>query len=64
MRAEGSDERHASALKKLRAKSAECKMIASLATDKAKQQLFIKLAQHYNVLASAVARAIGDSEAG
>ncbi|MGH6678120.1 MAG: hypothetical protein ACREDL_04090 [Bradyrhizobium sp.] len=45
-------------LEKLRAKIADCEMIARLATDDAKQKLFARLAEHYKVLASEVERAI------
>ena len=51
-------------LEKLRMEIAECEMIARLATDKVKQQLFIKLAEHYRVLASEVERAVKEKEAG
>jgi hypothetical protein len=51
-------------LKKLRAETAKCEMIAVSATDKAKQELFTKLAQHYKVLASEVERAIKEHDAG
>jgi hypothetical protein len=49
---------------KLRTEAAECEMIANLATDKAKQELFTKLAEHYKVLASEVERAMKEKEAG
>jgi hypothetical protein len=51
-------------LEKLRTETAECEMIANLATDKAKQELFTRLAQHYKVLASEVERVIKEKEAG
>jgi hypothetical protein len=51
-------------LEKLRTETTESEMIANLATDKAKQELFTKLAEHYKVLASEVERAIKDKEAG
>ena len=51
-------------LEKLRTEAAECELIANLASDKAKQVLFTKLAQHYKVLASEVERAIKESETG
>ena len=51
-------------LEKLRTEAAECELIANLTTDKAKQELFTKLAQHYKVLASEVERAINKKEAG
>jgi hypothetical protein len=51
-------------LEKLRTESAECELITNLATDKAKQELFTKLAQHYKALASEVERAINKKEEG
>jgi hypothetical protein len=43
----------------LQVQMAECEMIARLATDKAKRELFTRLAAHYKVLADeVVARAI------
>jgi hypothetical protein len=48
-------------LEKLRADAAECQLIANLATDKAKQALFAKLAEHLGVLAGEVERAIADA---
>ncbi|MGH6715216.1 MAG: hypothetical protein ACREDC_03390 [Bradyrhizobium sp.] len=45
-------------LEKLQVQMAECEMIARLATDKAKRDLFTRLAGHYKVLAAEVARAI------
>ena len=51
-------------LEKLRMEAADCEMIARLATDKIRQQLFIKLAEHYRVLASEVERAMKEKEAG
>lgn len=51
-------------LEKLRMEAADCEMIARLATDKIKQQLFIKLAEHYKVLAAEVERAMKEKEAG
>jgi hypothetical protein len=45
-------------LETLRTETADCEMIARLATDKAKQELFTKLAEHYRVLASEVERAM------
>ena len=38
--------------------ASECAKIASKATDKAKQELFARLAQHFSVLASEVEKAI------
>jgi hypothetical protein len=43
---------------KLRADAEECSNISKLATDPQKRDLFARLAQHLNVLASEVARAI------
>jgi hypothetical protein len=37
-------------------------MIAGLATDKAKRELFTKLANHYKILAAQVERAIKQQE--
>jgi len=51
-------------LEKLLMEAADCEMIARLATDKMKQQLFIKLAEHYRVLAAEVERAMKEKEAG
>lgn len=51
-------------LEKLLMEAADCEMIARLATDKIKQQLFIKLAEHYRVLAAEVERAMKEEEAG
>jgi hypothetical protein len=45
-------------LLKLRAEAESCSNISKLATDPQKRDLFTKLAQHFNVLASEVARAI------
>ena len=45
-------------LEKLQVQMAECEMIAKLATDKAKRELFARLAEHYKALAAEVARAI------
>ena len=48
----------AAQLEKLQVQMAECEMIARLATDRAKRDLFTRLAAHYKVLADEVARAI------
>ncbi len=48
-------------LEKLLAKASECALIASLATDKKKRDLFSKLSEHYGVLASEVNKAITDA---
>lgn len=45
-------------LEKLRTDTAECKLISDLATDPAKRELFTKLAEHYEVLATEVEQAI------
>ena len=45
-------------LEKLRTEATDCALIAKLAIDKAKRDLFAKLAEHYTVLASEVQRAI------
>ena len=51
-------------LEKLRNETAEFEINAKLATDKAKSELFTRLAQHYKVLASEVERAIKGKEVG
>ncbi|HZR89967.1 MAG TPA: hypothetical protein VFB02_24445 [Bradyrhizobium sp.] len=48
-------------LGKLLTEASECALIASLATEKAKRDLFAKLAEHYGVLASEVKRAIAEA---
>ena len=50
-------------LEKLRTQVAECEMIRDLATDRAKRELFTKLAEHYKVLADEVQRAIAEQQA-
>jgi hypothetical protein len=45
-------------LEKLRADAAEAALIRDLATDKAKRELFTRLALHFGTLASEVERAI------
>jgi hypothetical protein len=45
-------------LEKLRADAAECALIRDLATDTKKRELFTRLAEHLQVLASEVERAI------
>ena len=47
-------------LEKLLKDASECKLISDLATDKAKRDLFEKLAEHYTVLAAEVKRAMSD----
>ncbi|GLR85835.1 hypothetical protein [Bradyrhizobium iriomotense] len=46
-------ERH---LEKLRRDAAECELIANLATDKSKRELFTRLAKHLATLADEVER--------
>ena len=48
---------------KLRADADDCSNISKLATDPQKRDLFARLAQHLNVLASEVARAIAAKKA-
>jgi hypothetical protein len=50
--------------RKLRADADDCSNISKLATDPQKRDLFARLAQHLNVLASEVARAIAAKRAG
>jgi heme oxygenase len=45
---------------KLRTEAAECALIRDLATDPVKRELFSRLAEHLNVLASEVERAIAE----
>jgi hypothetical protein len=45
-------------LESLQTEASECALIADLSTDKAKRELFAKLAQHYSVLAAEVRKAI------
>jgi hypothetical protein len=45
-------------LEKLRTDAAECALIRDLATDKKKRDLFTRLADHLNLLASEVEAAI------
>jgi hypothetical protein len=49
-------------LVKLQEQAAEFTRIASKATDAAKQELFIRLAQHFLVLASEVEKAIAKAK--
>ena len=51
-------------LEKLRNDAAECALIRDLATDKAKQELFGRLADHLNVLADQVETAMNERKAG
>jgi hypothetical protein len=48
-------------LEKLLTEASECALIASLATDKKKRDLFSKLSEHYGVLALEVKRAIAEA---
>jgi hypothetical protein len=48
-------------LEKLQTEASECALIASLATDKKKRDLFARLAEHYSVLAGEVKRAIEEA---
>ncbi len=45
-------------LEKLRTDAAECALIRDLATDRQKRELFTRLAEHLNALASEVEAAI------
>ena len=45
-------------LEKLRVQVAECEMIRDLATDKAKRDLFARLAEHFKVLAGQIEAAM------
>lgn len=48
---------------KLQRDAAECKLIADVATDRTKRDLFTRLAEHLTVLADEVRRAIEKSRA-
>jgi hypothetical protein len=50
-------------LEKLRVQVAECEMIRDLATDKAKRELFGRLADHFKILAAEIERAIAAARA-
>jgi len=50
-------------LEKLRIQVAECEIIRDLATDKAKRELFARLAEHFRVLVSEVERAVAAAKA-
>jgi hypothetical protein len=52
------DERHAGAFGEAALQAAECETIKDSATDKTKRELFAKLAQHFEVLAAEVERAM------
>jgi hypothetical protein len=47
-------------LETLRRQIAECEMIRDLATDRQKQELFKKLAEHYKVLAAQIEMAMSE----
>jgi hypothetical protein len=47
-------------LEKLRRDAAECKLISDLSTDKVKQGLFGRIAEHYEMLAAEIERAIAE----
>jgi hypothetical protein len=49
-------------LERLRRDAAECAMIRDLATDKAKREMFDRLAQHLTVLADEVEMAMRDQK--
>lgn len=51
-------------VEKLRKDAAECALIRDLATDKAKQELFGRLAEHLNVLADQVETAMHERKTG
>ena len=51
-------------LEKLRKDAAECALVRDLATDKAKREMFDRLARHLNELADDVERAINARQAG
>jgi hypothetical protein len=51
-------------LEKLRVQISECELIRDLATNKAKRELFNKLAEHYKVLAAEVEQAIAELKSG
>lgn len=51
-------------LEKLRADAAECALIRDLATDKAKRELFDRIANHLTVLADQVEKAMFDRKTG
>jgi hypothetical protein len=48
----------AARLEKLRKDAAECALIRDLATDPDKRELFTRLAEHYEILATEVERAM------
>ena len=50
-------------LEKLRKDAAECALVRDLATDKAKREMFERLAQHLNQLADEIERAMNAQKA-
>ncbi|MBR0779389.1 hypothetical protein JQ543_24425 [Bradyrhizobium diazoefficiens] len=50
-------------LEKLRTEAIDCALIARLSTDVGKRELFTKLAEHYNVLAAEVQKALAGNTA-
>lgn len=48
-------------LEQLQDEAAKCAKLAALTTDKAKRELFEKLAEHYTVLANEVRKALADA---
>jgi hypothetical protein len=51
-------------LEKLQTGASECALIASLATDKKKRDMFERLAEHYRILAAEVKGAIDEATKG
>jgi len=51
-------------LEKLRKDAAECALVRDLATDKAKREMFDRLAQHLSELADEVERVMNTRQAG
>jgi hypothetical protein len=49
-------------LEKIRVQIAECELIRDLATDKAKRELFDRLAQHFKELVAEIERAIASAK--
>jgi hypothetical protein len=47
-------------LEKLLRDAAECKLISDLSTDRVKRGLFARLAEHYEMLAAEIRRAISE----
>ena len=50
-------------LERLRVQTAECEMIRDLATDKAKREMFAKLAEHFRLLAGELEKEIAQRSA-